>query len=107
MVPGAVPTGAVPGESTLPDGVIGEPGWPGTPTPGVVTLPGVPGAPVEAGEPGTVVWARAAPLRPRPSRAVRNNLEDFIIVEKGKRKGTGQLLVASQVERFTSSRVFG
>jgi len=78
MVPGAVPTGAVPGESTLPDGVPVEiPGWPGMTAPGAPMLPGVPGT--APGAPGTVVWAKAAPLRPSPSRAVRSNLEDFII----------------------------
>ena len=83
MVLGAVPTGVVPGVSTPPDGVTDVPGWPGMPAPGVATpAPGAPGTPVEPGVPGTVVWAKAAPLRPRPSRAVKSNLEDFIIDEK-------------------------
>jgi hypothetical protein len=93
MVPGVVPAGAVPGVSTPPAGVTGVPGWPGTPTPGVVAvLPGAPGTPTVPGAPaapgvaGTVVWANAAPLRPRPNRAVRSNLEDFIIGGEMKRK---------------------
>ena len=93
MVPGVVPTGAVPGVSTPPDGVMGVPGWPGTPAPGVATLlPGAPGTPAAPGVPGTV-WAKAVLLRPRPSRAVKSNLEDFIIDRQNrKRKVLGRLL---------------
>lgn len=84
MVPGVVPTGAVPGASTPPDRATTVPGWPGTTVPaapGVATVPGapgtVPGAPAPA--PGTVVWAKAVLLRPRLSRAAKINLEEFII----------------------------
>jgi hypothetical protein len=66
---------------------------------GVTPVAGEPGTPTVPGEPGTVVWAKAAPLRPKPSRAVRSNFEEFIIggeIGKG-RKYTSCAWQASQV----------
>lgn len=76
IVPGVVPTGAVilPGVVVLPGMFpVVVPGCPDTVPP--VSTPGVPVVPRL---PGTVVWAKAEPLKASPSRAAKNTWEVFI-----------------------------